>query len=895
MPYTLENSSTNQFKQMLLELLRSLTESQRKREQIEMLARDFELTLEGRQKEFKTRSDYYARQLVVSDPAKALAQIVSITESKGYETVTPEGERVCTYPNVDLSFVTEEMYNSISDEVLRERLRSVITSIDGKEPSVYTWIKIYDLYRGNDSLQEKYQEADQTMLKIALLKTPVETKLEFEKVSDDSASDSGESDANVRPIGDEYLESLREKLPEFTETDQKRLSELSEKDPKNLNEDEKSELSALKHAKEMHNIFEHPDQIVISEEELSNLYLFTKTEENHDFGKINISNRVVFEDFLQKNVIFKSDYEKKLHESIQQNGIDKCTANGRNDGAPSLMTEAARSLDFTSKVKVAERGVEVAYQQTASAMLKDITQKNQSINLYEKSSTGKKLKDLSVLRKEAPFLRKTITVNVYEQWKNDRAALSARQVRKNEEVLGASVVGQDYSQRQEEQQPVDTEKKEPEKSVPETKADKEELSEYSEKVSEDVGLSDDLGDGVFDPTKSVTDEQMEQKYGIGPRTEKQTRDQKMDISYHMPATEKQIKLAKRLGIDNADEMYRGEISQAIAERTGKKSPWDGFVPFEKRQDIRTSDVMVTDLHTGEQKAATIVQTPKGDVLAESENFRQMVNQIQDRVSDALKSYDRKEVDDAGSSTIGTIGYMINDVAATIDNGNLSAVADIATKTALAAMAVSTIKIDNAIKGAEEITKGVAEIFLQDRNVFDRFREGKKQILDSAFEKGSDLSLIRPVQDLKLACSLQPDMREEMQPLVSQSFTLLKKIAADDDLTREYCKASMSDLYEGQKSYLDLGVLAVMRNDEALLKKLDQDYRVNYPEVFEHTDISYIDKCKDIAAFVEKNNRVQRNEQVLSDTPDQRIQQAAFEDYDHGRGIELERSLNRFDE
>ena len=879
MPYTLENSTTSQFRAMLLELLKSMTENRKRREQIEMMAHDFELMLEGRHKEFKTRSEYYSRQLVISDPAKALSQIVSIAETQKTVSKDENGNTIENYPVIDLSFASEEMYNSISDEKLRENVRSAIEYIDGQIPCDAVWNKIYALYCGNDPITKEH-EAEQSALKLAILNAPVQKESVSEKDSDAEAKQAEEGDRNSR---DALLKKLRAEAPVFDEKKQVRLEELSLKNPTELSRDEHVELSDLKHAKEIHDILDHPDEITVSEEELSNLYMFTKTGRSMPFVENTISADMVFEQYLKDNVHFKNNAERKLHENMQQSSIDRSTAVGKKDGSPSLLNEAARELDFTSKIKVAERGVELAFQETSTAILEGATQKNQSINLYEKSSIGKKLKDLSVLKKEASFLRKTITVDVHEQWEKDRAALSVRHVRKNEEVLGGQY---NASQPEAEQPVVAAVKPEPEKPAAEVKAETEPAKE-AEEGKESVALEETIDDEVFELSKIVTDQQMEETYGIGPRTEAQARDQKMNIAYHMDPTEKQINLAKKLGIAKAETMCRGEISLAIDNHTGKKSFWDGFVPFEKREEYKTAFVTVTDERTGEQKNATLVQTKKGNVIADSENFRKMVDQIHDRVSDALKSYDVGEVEGAGSSTFGTIDYMFKDVAATIDNGNLGAVADIATKTALVAFAASTIKIDNAINGINEFTKGLAETFLDNREVFDQFKKGKQEVLDGALLPDSDLSLVRPVQELKLVSAL-PDMemRNEMKPLVEQSFNLLKTIASDDELTKEYCKASMNDLYDDQKSYMDLGLLAVMRNDDELLQKLDRDYRNNFPGEFQNPQESYIDKVKEVAAYFNGDHQHEPVQQETSEP--ELVQQEPVQE--RGRELELERSL-----
>ena len=762
MPYNMTSATNNEVKKMILDWLEELRRRDKERKALEEQFRQFEATLEGSKNEFKARSDYFSRQLVAADPVNGITQIISVAEYRGQDTV-------------DLSFATEEMYQLIPEKD-RPMMRKLVDAVNGKSLQE-AWAAL-SIYASRD-----FDEALITRCKFLAEKMALSNP--------DSEEEKMELDALKNALFDP-----------LSEEEQKELKALDEKTE--FSEEESDRLNKLKTRGKCMDIFENadkPDYHRISEEELCNLYRV-----DHPRG-------ITLEDYVKRHISFASVEERRAYDNMQANMRKQAVTQGDGRGDPDLFSrlseEQRKQMSFLSKVRVAEQGVESAFQSVSQKMLKEIEASNKQYNLYERAGKhcGLKnktieltdeLKELSVLTKDAAFLKKTVTSDLHEAWMENRASVAERQIRKNEQILADRQTGV---------------KREEPKQEP---APKEEEQPVEEKPVENKTQADDT-----------------------------------------------LKV------------------QALTA--------DEAISRDNKDKVRTFEHTAVDPATGEEKAVVEVETPKGNVLADSENFREMVNRIQERVTEALQPTEHKDIEGAGSTTLGTVSYMLHDVAETIDNGTLGAVADIATKTAVVAMCAANIKIDNALSGAEEFTRGLGEMLSQSRDVFEAFKAGKEEILNTALENDSELSLIRPSQDIKLISSLPEEMRNEAMPLANKSFEVLRQIAADDDLTARYCKANMDEIYEGQKSYMDLGVLAVMRNDEELLERLDADYRENFPEQFNNPNADFMQKVNQVANYLTtqyQKAELAQHDAFIESMPEP--QDPMHEE--RGRELELERSL-----
>ena len=825
MPNNMNSQKGNEVKQMILELLEDLRRNSKERKALEEQFRQFELTLEGSQTEFMARSNYFSRQLVAADPVNGIAQIISVAEVKGAETV-------------DLSFATEEMYQLVAEKD-RPMVQKIVEAVNGK-PIDEAWKNLSEI-AGCDEEAALITRCKIYASGIELPKPlTAEEEAEFVRLQGKLIEELSEEDA------ERYGELLarKESLEEFEKELFKPLSEDEELEYRTLGEkndltaEEKTHLNDLATRHTCMDVFRNadkPEYKKIGEDELCNLYRI-----EHPSG-------ITLEDFIKKNICFESPEEKKVYENIQatlrKNAVTQAGGRGGDPDLFSQLSEAQRAeLSFVSKVHVAEQGIESAFQSISAKMLKEIEGANRNINLYERAKkwAGHKnptrqlsdeLEELSVLKKDASFLKKPVHADLYEAWRKDRATVTARQIRKNEQIIADRQGDVKTDSRNEDVKDVENQVSGEEK-------EKEAEQNQAEPVPDSQADEAEIEPGIT--IKAMTEEDACNRDNSQPDPE-------------VPST------------SGGEEAVSG-----------------------KKPRIRIFEgKSVIDPNTGETKNVTEVETSRGNLLVDSENFRQMVNQIQERVSDALQPHDHKAIDGAGSDLVGTVGYMLNDVAETIDNGTAGAVADIAVKTAVVAIAVTNIRIDNAISGAEEFTKCVADM-LRDHDVFEAFKAGKEAILNTAFEKDSELSLIRPSQDIKLISSLPTEMRNEAMPLANRAFEVLQKIAADDDLTARYCKANTDEIYEGQKSYMDLGVLAVLRNDDDLLHRLDAAYRENCPEQFENNpDADYIGKVKQVAAFLTKQKAIQHEAEAevqISEPIQEPVQ------YERDRELELDRSL-----
>lgn len=735
--------------------------------------------------------------------------------------------------------------------------------------------------------------------------------------------------------------------------------------PGGVSDRDKEELKALKFMKRQWEIYKHPDKVTAEEKKLTEDQLFrvfvagkalkhldvSETNASQWLGKegkigLRTSKDTTLEDFLVQTI------DKSVLKSDREN-YHKFESNRGNSKMIDLFATPDRgSVSFIGKVHLCEQGVETAFSKSLERTEKLVSDsmKNDLYHMMHRrgGKTESKAKDLAVITKGAHFLKRDVSIDVYDRCEKDRASITARQIQKNEGVVADRNKSFDEEVKEKEV-------KQAEKTSEEETIDPIESRVPTEEKEEEQYSEADYAEVMQD--KAREDEEMRaenQKTVNVNKSYYEMNDEELNAAYHLPPTEKQITMAKAFGVSVTAEMVRGELSMMLEKKirevnpNSKLSPFHDFIPFEKRgkeaeqeapdepihepeppkqepqsaekqseqpsksapsnpssnveskeedvidldeyfitdekdadipmsgtkkpsgnggSQVRTYDAVVEDKATNTDRPATVVETPKGNVVVDADAFQQ-------NVAKALEENGRKEVEGAGITTAGTLGFMLADVASDLENGNIEAVANIIKADVITLVATQMENIDNF---ARQIGDGIATVAesLNNRDELVRpFVEEKVNSLSNIFEQGNDLSIVRPFQEMKLMTQLSPDVREEYQPVIDASLDSFSHILSDGDLTRQY----FTDMEKKPDlDFFDLGIAAVVLQNADILNVLGERHREAYPEVYEEeSGFDFARTCENFA------------DRFCDDVRESEYQHA-------DRGVELEHELTLDDD
>ena len=396
-----------------------------------------------------------------------------------------------------------------------------------------------------------------------------------------------------------------------------------------LSDEEKDNLEALRFMKKQWEIFKKGESMPenmkkVAEDDLFKTFVFSKMCENADLRKqiensplstwlarngklgIHIDNGTTVEKFLMEN----------LDKSVLRNDRDLYPNFNKGNGKViNLFADGAnhKSLSFVGKVNLCEQGVETAYSRTLEKVEKVVSESMKS-DLYSAMRRRgvrreQNAKGLAVITKKARFLKKDVTIDVYDRCEKDRSAIISRQIHKNEGLVADR--NTDIYDEEKKEEKKETEKKKKDDPIernipPEDDKRQDPISEADEKEARAAGQEEWAADQEEAEARVKREqEQRSQSQSEQIRSEKsqpeqerpelnlqktytKMSDEELDNAYHLPITAKQEAMARTLGVEITEGMVRGELSQLLEEKilmanpNSPLSPWHGFVPFEKR-------------------------------------------------------------------------------------------------------------------------------------------------------------------------------------------------------------------------------------------------------------------------------------------------------------------------